>query len=341
MLTRVSGITVSSSLPLLVLELARAHGLDASAVARETGLDRPEIREPDARIPIEIENQVWDLVARRLGDPAFGLHAGLLYRPGQLEAFDYVCFNAPTVRESLRAVVRYNRLLHDVAEFSLEERGASAFVRHGFRAGVPGPSWQAVDFVAGSAVAFMEAALGRPVTFRSVGIAHAAPEDPKHYQERLHASKVLFDQETTWIEFDARWLDERVPQANPGLFKVLSRHAESLLSQLPAVDSFQSRFREVIAAELKQGAPALGTVAARLHMSARTLQRRLAEENLSFKDEVEELRRGLAMRYVGDSHLSLGEVAFLLGYSEARAFHRAFKAWTGETPGEMRRRLAG
>lgn len=341
MLTRVSGITVSSHIPLMILEIAHARGLDTTRIARETGLDRPELHDTESRVPIELENEVWDLVAKGLGDPLFGLRAGLLYKPGQLQAFDFVCLNAATLRECLRSVSRYNRLLHDVAEYTVEVRGQSAFIRHSFRAGAPGPCWQAADFVASSALTFLSAAIGRAFPARAMGIAHAAPEFPERYAELLGLPRVSFGEGSTWIEFDAKLLDEHLPQANPALFKVLSRHAEALLAELPAVDSFQSRFREVLASELKQGIPALADVATRLHMSTRTLQRRLAEEQLSFKDEVESLRRGLALRYIEDRKLSLAEVAFLLGYSEARAFHRAFKGWTGETPGEVRRRLAG
>ena len=75
---------------------------------------------------------------------------------------------------------------------------------------------------------------------------------------------------------------------------------------------------------------------ARLHMSTRTLHRRLADAGTSFGAELEALRRGLALRYLEDQRVSIAEVAFLLGYSEPRAFHRAFKAWTGTTPGTWR-----
>jgi AraC-like DNA-binding protein len=75
-------------------------------------------------------------------------------------------------------------------------------------------------------------------------------------------------------------------------------------------------------------------------MSPRTLQRRLHEENTSHQQLLDELRRELAQRYLREPTIAIGETAFLLGFSEPSAFHRAFKRWTGTTPGTFRRRAA-
>ena len=77
-------------------------------------------------------------------------------------------------------------------------------------------------------------------------------------------------------------------------------------------------------------------VARRLHMSERSLQRHLRDEGVRFEALVEGLRRDLAMSYLSDRKMAIAEVAYLLGYSEPSAFHRAFKRWTGTTPGELR-----
>jgi AraC-like DNA-binding protein len=72
-------------------------------------------------------------------------------------------------------------------------------------------------------------------------------------------------------------------------------------------------------------------------MSPRTLRRMLRDEGTTFRDVVAEVRRELAFRYLRDPDVPIGEVAFLVGFSDANAFHRAFKRWTGGTPGEFRR----
>ena len=84
------------------------------------------------------------------------------------------------------------------------------------------------------------------------------------------------------------------------------------------------------------GTATLADVASALHLSERTLARKLEHEGTSFKNLLEDLRRRLALRYVGDSDLAFSEIAFLLGFSQVAAFHRAFKRWTDQTPLEYR-----
>jgi AraC-like DNA-binding protein len=96
--------------------------------------------------------------------------------------------------------------------------------------------------------------------------------------------------------------------------------------------------RIAVNSSLRGGIPKMDEVARKLHMSARTLQRRLQDDGLSFQDLVAEVRRDLSARYLEEADMSLAEVAFLIGFSEVSTFHRAFKQWTGLTPAEYRRR---
>lgn len=328
--------TVSARLAHLILALTQARGGDAAALARDVGFDPAQPLGADSRIPLELEERMWAEGARRTGDPFFGLHGGMLYRPGTFDVFDYVCRAAANLRGALERVVRYNRLLHDVAEFSLVETGDAAIVAHRFRAGIPGPAPQAADFTAASGLAAVRLWTGMPIRARRVALPHAPPDDAGEYERFFGTKRLDFSAPGIEIELDRPHLDLPLAAADPGLCVVLERHADQLLAALPQVGGFDTRFRELLAAELRGGTPTADAVAARLHMSARTLHRRLAEANTSFGEELEALRKGLAMRYLEDRRVSIGEVAFLLGYSEPRAFHRAFKAWTGQTPGAWR-----
>ncbi|HEY7817075.1 MAG TPA: helix-turn-helix domain-containing protein, partial [Vicinamibacteria bacterium] len=97
------------------------------------------------------------------------------------------------------------------------------------------------------------------------------------------------------------------------------------------------RLRRLLTEELCGGRPTLEHLAARLHMSPRTLHRRLDDEGTTFRRIVTDVRRETAERHLREPVLAIGEIAFLLGFSEASAFHRAFKRWTGRRPLEYRR----
>jgi len=328
--------TVSARLAHLILALVQGQGGDAAALARDAGFDPAQAQGADARIPLELEEKLWAEAARRTGDPLFGFHAGMGYRPGAFDVFDYVCRAARDVRGAVERVVRYNRLLHDVAVFSLEERGDRALVSHRFRAGIPGPAPQAADFAVAAMIAALRLWTGMEIRPRRVAIPHGAPDDPAPWAAFLGTKAIDFGADHIVIELDRAHLDLPLEHADPGLCSVLERHADALLEALPQPGGFEARVRELLAAELRGGTPTAEAVAARLHMSTRTLHRRLAEAGTSFGAELETLRRGLALRYLEDRRVSIAEVAFLLGYSEPRAFHRAFKGWTGQTPGAWR-----
>jgi AraC-like DNA-binding protein len=142
------------------------------------------------------------------------------------------------------------------------------------------------------------------------------------------------------IELPLSLVDRALPQADPALYRVIERHAEALLAARPAPqDTTSERVQRVLIEALNANSSdvSLTAVAAELRLSERSLQRRLAGEGTSFDALLERLRLDLALRYLGDQSIAIAEVAYLLGYSEPSAFHRAFKRWTGRTPSAVRR----
>ena len=121
--------------------------------------------------------------------------------------------------------------------------------------------------------------------------------------------------------------------SDPALAACFDRHIQKLLGREPAApERVARRVRAFLLEEVQRGAPTLQTAAAHLRTSPRTLKRRLQEEGTTFQDLLDSVRCDLAKRYLEEPRLALGEVSFLLGFSEPSAFHRAFKRWTGKTP---------
>jgi AraC-like DNA-binding protein len=168
-------------------------------------------------------------------------------------------------------------------------------------------------------------------------LSHAAPEATAEYTRTFDGVPVQFGAAFSGFVFDRTFLDARLASADARLHDVVVRHAESMLEELPRARRLTERVRGAIAAELAGGNPSVTQVAGRLHMSARTLERRLEREGATFSALLDDLRKRLALRYVGSQDLELAEVAFLLGFSQTTAFHRAFKRWTDETPLSFRR----
>jgi AraC-like DNA-binding protein len=135
-----------------------------------------------------------------------------------------------------------------------------------------------------------------------------------------------------------RGSDLRLPiaTADETLLSYLDRLAEQARQELSHDDTTADGVRRVLWQEMAGGNPAIGTVAARLGLSGRSLQRRLAEEGTSFKEVLDSFRRGIARRLLSERDVAVYEVAYLLGYSDPSAFHRAFRRWHGESPRRFR-----
>jgi AraC-like DNA-binding protein len=196
----------------------------------------------------------------------------------------------------------------------------------------------------GEAVTSVLVARGRQVTgvdFDPVEVhyQHARPDDIGPYERFFHC-KVLFSERATEVAFPREILALPLKQADSALSKILDRYASEMLARMPRTTEFADRVRHVTAESLKGADPSLRTVASRMHMSPRTLQRRLHLEGTSFNHVLDEVRRDLAEAYLDKPEFSITEVAFLLGFSDVSSFHRAFKRWSHKTPMEYRRRHA-
>jgi AraC-like DNA-binding protein len=154
---------------------------------------------------------------------------------------------------------------------------------------------------------------------------------------RIFGCEVGFDAPEHAVTFHRDALVLPVVQADPRLGALIDRYAEELLRRLPRGNALSDRVRQLVAESLCDGDHGLEPIAGRLRMSPRTLQRRLQDESTSHQQIVDELRHELALKYLAEPAVSIGEVAFLLGFSDPSAFHRAFRRWTGTTPGEHRR----
>jgi AraC-like DNA-binding protein len=166
---------------------------------------------------------------------------------------------------------------------------------------------------------------------------HAEPRNTDEYAVSFPSGSVRFSAPWNGFSIPRAYLDRPVESADPKLHVLISQHADALLAELPRAKTVSEHVRELISKALAGGAPGIDSVAHELTMSPRTLSHRLEQENTSFKQLVEEMRQRLALRYVAWSDLPLSEIAFLLGFSQSAAFHRAFKRWTRQTPLEYRR----
>jgi AraC-like DNA-binding protein len=291
--------------------------------------------EPDDRIAISIAHQMLDAALECTGDVDLGLKAARECTRGETGALDYAIMSASTGFDAITAASRFIRLVNDALDIRIETRGDRVSAR--LENCVP-LTRQAADFQMGALFAVLGSVWGEPGDTRvTVLLAHPMPADVTEYARTFGSAKLTFGAASYGFEFDAELL--RAPQrsADANLHDLMRRHAERMLQELPQALPITRRVKGLIAEELADGHPGCAYIAQRLQMSPRTLERRLELEGTTFTRLLEEVREGLALRYVGDQGLPLAQVAMLLGFSQTTAFHRAFRRWTGQTPLQYRR----
>jgi AraC-like DNA-binding protein len=171
--------------------------------------------------------------------------------------------------------------------------------------------------------------------FAEVVLAMNRPRDEGRLRVFFDCPIRYTNREVTTVRLPSNVWHMPLVRHEPALTRVLERHAQDLVSQLGDPEDPLAPIRDAIAASLAEG-PRLEDIAKRVAMSPRTLQRRLRQAGTTFQGLVDEARQRVAQGYLNDKALTIGEVAYLLGYSEPSAFVRAFKRWTGRTPRQFR-----
>lgn len=319
--------------------LLQAAGSGLQAVLRRLGIDPVVLAEPEHRLAFKQFVQVLDAAAAITGDDCLGLHLGAAQSPRIAGVLGYALQSSPDVRAQLALAVRYFALHQDGAEVELSVDGGVATLRYAVLD--PHVLMHRHD---------AEATLALCVGQWRVHTGHAqwAPasvhfEHPEPAPGAVRALEgffrcpVRFGEPLNGARFPAAFLDTPLRTADSALHAILSRYAEESLARHAGTTTLAGRARRLIAAGLAHGAASIDEVARRLALSPRTLQRQLGDAGLQFTELVDETRRELAARYLRDERISLTDAAFLVGYSDLTAFHRAFRRWFQQTPLEYQR----
>jgi AraC-like DNA-binding protein len=320
-----------------VADMLAAEGLDVPTLFAAAGIDPAALEVPGARVQTERVSRLWELAVERSRNPAIGLAQHHIARPASFDVVGYAMMSCADLRAAFERLIRYLVIISDTFTMTMSEERAGyrlTFVLFGGDRPVPR---QRVEFIVVTLIGFCRWISGREVSPLSVELPYPAPAEAAPYSAALRCP-VSFDAPRNSLLFDRADMTAPLPTSNPQLAELHERYAGDYLRHFDHAQT-SYRTREVIIRRLPDGEPRRDQVASELHMSERTLQRRLEEEATSFVQLLDATRRELAEQYLGRLHLSLAQAAYLLGFADQRSFFRACKRWFDLSPGEYRIRL--
>ncbi|HEY1266613.1 MAG TPA: AraC family transcriptional regulator [Candidatus Binatia bacterium] len=328
--------------PPSLLDFIAAAGGDPDKILASVNLNRQTFSNREGFIPVAVHAEILEKAAKSTGDACFGLRWGVTRDPRYFGPLAYVLLNSPTIGAAVENAGRYAKVRNQASDWFCTHEGNRCFIRQSMQN--VGDDWrrrcwQSSDCFMAEALNILRMMVGSRWAPFEVQFAHDPPaRDSEHI--RVFGAPVSFGHETNAFVVDPEFLKREVPAADPYLYPTLKRYLDQVLEEMPPEDGFLASVRKAVADTMRNGDCMLATVAKRLGMTARTLQRTLKEHRTEFQVLLDDTRYRFAQNYLKQSEHTLTEVAFLLGYSELSAFNRAFKRWTGATPMEYRRKFS-
>ncbi|WP_372748170.1 AraC family transcriptional regulator [Litorivivens sp.] len=310
-------------------------GLDAEPVCADTGLSRQFLETPGQLISKHQEIRFIEAAIAFSGRDDLAFRVGMRYHFGVFGVWGLALATSRDLLQALEVAQDFIVLTHSFAGLRLHQRKHLAEIR--IEQDYPGGAVKAFVLERDLMITLMIASeiAGRRLPVESVDVA--LPE-PAHSAllNRLLDCKVRWNSGDTKACIRIDELQKPLPQANSLTWSACVRQCRELVARQGGDRHYASQVKEAIARARFRG---IGAVCELMQTSERSLRRRLQEENTSFREIQQNLRRELAEQFLADASLSLDQVAERLGYSEPANFCHAFRKWTGQTPGQLRRQL--
>jgi AraC-like DNA-binding protein len=314
--------------------------IGAARVLEEAGIDPACLTNAGVRIPIEGYARLYNTAAARLGDEGFGLFSTPL-APG---TFEFLCrgvISSASLAEALERAARFLAIVLPDLAVTVRREADMAFIEIRERRRLQRRLDDPRRVFAFEWLLRLVHGLGcwlaaRTLTLDAVAFPYRAPPHAAEYA-RVYTEHPSFGAAHLSARFDARLLALPVRRSEDDLAAFLEG-APGRISMLYRPDREIARaVRQLLAEAPAEGAD-YASVARRLHLSPRTLHRRLAQEGTSYRALRDAVRREQALQMLEKTTQSIADIAVALGYSEPSAFFRAFVAWTGMAPTLYRNR---
>ncbi len=314
-------------------ELAKRWKVPTEELFEGLGLDARFLAAPEAQIAVPTMVKLVQRARALTGEQALGVYAGIRMRVSAHGYLGFAAMTASTLRGALEIATRFAPTRTNALVLSLHEGGDAASLVIEERADF-GPARDSI--LLALTVGIWQ--IGNALTGRELAGAADFMFPRPAYIERFpqHLSMARFGQPRNQLVLDASMLDAPLTMSDPGSLRLAYEQCERALEAIGTSEGILDRVRQLVLKK-DHGSRSLEEVAHELHLSPRTLKRRLAAHGVTYSDVLDGQRRDAAVMLLRSETLSIDQVAEQLGYSDTANFGRAFRRWTGTSPGAYRR----
>ena len=320
---------VSATLPRKLGEL----GLPAETVLRHAGLPMGLFNQEKILVSTEEFFALYRGIAETSSDPALGLKLGTEERIEHYDPIKIAALSARSFRDAVQRLARYKQLTCP-EEIRLVERGSECAVQFVWLLAHEKEPPLLVDVCFAWIVSIGRRGTRHLVSPKRVELQRVSAH--RDMYEAHFRCPVKFKANQNALVFSSADMELPFVTHNADLLAIVAPQLEAELARQLVQKTFSERAKGILKQLLAGQRPGVQDLARELHLSTRTLQRRLTEQGFTFQRLLEEARRELARHYLLHSSRELNETAYLLGYEDANSFFRAFHQWEGTSPAQWR-----
>ncbi|QEC67891.1 AraC family transcriptional regulator [Panacibacter ginsenosidivorans] len=320
-----------------IFQNATSFGTAFDTLCRMSGINAEEIGDSENMVEWEKAALIWVPLLKLTDDPLIGLHIGIGTNKLLHGMVGFLMQSSKDIDQCLQMLCRYGNMVSPMVEYSYTMRDVAILevqqnkmwlMKH------PEPARQANDFLFAAMVNTFFALTGKHLIPQRIELAYKMREISKY--RAFFGCDVLFNKDSNRIILSKKDVDTAILTSDQSMFHLFNSIVADKQALL-ATNSMKANLKQVLFMQFKGRIPSINEAASALHITPRSLQRKLLLEGTTFRDVAGEIRKDIALQLMQNQSIKISDISDILGYSNGAAFRKAFKSWTNAAPRAIRK----
>jgi AraC-like DNA-binding protein len=296
----------------------------------------PEIlKNPDSKISMAKLDDIFQTAQLMTNDEFLGLHMGETITRPFSHIIGHLMMNCETMAHALNIFCKFQKLIDETTQTTFYEEDDCTVIESVIHDKSIRMLRQVAEYKISGTYSYAKLLTAKTIRLIRIDFEHKAPSIQKEY-ERIFGCRLHFNQRRNALVIDSECLSFPILEPNSKLLEILETYAKDMLKAANASDTYTQETTRLLISMMPGSLPNINEIAKKQAISVRKLQIKLKEEGTGYRKLLDDVRKAMAIKYLTNNTISIGEISYVLGFSEPSAFHRAFKRWTQRTPETFR-----